>query len=53
MSRKVDLLVAGAGPVGMATAIYAARSGLDVVVCDPRLGDMDKACGEEWAFVMQ
>ena len=46
MSRKVDLLVAGAGPVGMATAIYAARSGLDVVVCAPRLGDMDKACGE-------
>jgi len=46
MSRKVDVLIAGAGPVGLATAIYAARSGLDVVVCDPRSGDMDKACGE-------
>jgi flavin-dependent dehydrogenase len=46
MSRKVDVLVAGAGPVGLATAIHAARSGLEVVVCDPRSGDMDKACGE-------
>ena len=46
MSRKIDVLVAGAGPVGLATAIYAAKSGLEVVVCDPRSGDMDKACGE-------
>jgi len=46
MSKKVDLLVAGAGPVGLVTAIHAARSGLDVVVSDPRSGDMDKACGE-------
>ena len=27
-----DLLVAGGGPVGLATALYAARSGLDVTV---------------------
>jgi flavin-dependent dehydrogenase len=46
MSKKVDLLVAGAGPVGLVTAIHAARSGLEVVVSDPRSGDMDKACGE-------
>ena len=46
MSRKIDVLVAGAGPVGLATAIHAAKSGLEVVVCDPRSGDMDKACGE-------
>lgn len=46
MSRQVDLLVAGAGPVGLATAIHAARAGLEVVVCDPRSGDLDKACGE-------
>ncbi len=46
MSRQVDVLVAGAGPVGLATAIHAARAGLEVVVCDPRSGDLDKACGE-------
>ncbi len=46
MNRKIDVLVAGAGPVGLATAIYAAKSGLEVVVADPRSGDMDKACGE-------
>lgn len=46
MRSKVDLLVAGAGPVGLATAIHAAKAGLEVLVCDPRSGDLDKACGE-------
>ncbi len=41
-----DLLVAGGGPIGLATALYAARSGLDVAVCEPRVGSIDKACGE-------
>lgn len=41
-----DLLVAGGGPVGLATALYAARSGLDVTVREPRTGVIDKACGE-------
>ncbi|MGI3784222.1 MAG: NAD(P)/FAD-dependent oxidoreductase [Janthinobacterium lividum] len=41
-----DLLVAGGGPVGLATALYAARSGLDVGVREPRTGVIDKACGE-------
>lgn len=41
-----DLLVAGGGPVGLATALYAARAGLDVGVCEPRIGVIDKACGE-------
>ena len=41
-----DLLVAGGGPVGLATALYAARAGLDVAVREPRSGPVDKACGE-------
>ncbi|WP_404386686.1 NAD(P)/FAD-dependent oxidoreductase [Knoellia locipacati] len=41
-----DLLVAGGGPVGLATALYAVRSGLDVTVREPRAGTIDKACGE-------
>ncbi|TDU87357.1 flavin-dependent dehydrogenase [Kribbella voronezhensis] len=42
----IDLLVAGAGPAGAATAIRAALAGLSVVVVEPRRGPIDKACGE-------
>ena len=42
----IDLLVVGAGPVGLATAVGAALAGLDVVVVEPRGGPIDKACGE-------
>ena len=42
----IDLLVAGGGPAGLATAIHAARAGLDVVVIERRDGPVDKACGE-------
>ncbi|MEJ1110935.1 MULTISPECIES: NAD(P)/FAD-dependent oxidoreductase [unclassified Kribbella] len=42
----IDLLVAGAGPAGAATAIRAAMSGLSVVVVEPRAAPIDKACGE-------
>lgn len=41
-----DLLVVGGGPVGLATALYAARAGLDVEVREKRAGVIDKACGE-------
>ncbi len=41
-----DLAVVGGGPVGLATALYAAQAGLDVVVLEPRAGTIDKACGE-------
>ncbi len=41
-----DLLVAGGGPVGLATALYADRAGLSVAVVEPRAQPVDKACGE-------
>ena len=42
----IDILVAGGGPAGLATAMYAAKAGLKVVVVESRTGPIDKACGE-------
>lgn len=41
-----DLVVAGGGPVGLASAIRARLAGLSVVLVEPRSGPIDKACGE-------
>ncbi|MFI5708704.1 NAD(P)/FAD-dependent oxidoreductase [Kribbella sp. NPDC051620] len=46
----IDLLVAGAGPAGAATAIRAALAGLSVAVVEPRPTPIDKACGEGISF---
>lgn len=46
MSGGHDLLIAGGGPAGLATALYAARAGLDTVIAEPRRAPVDKACGE-------
>lgn len=42
----IDLLVAGGGPAGLATALHARRAGMRVVVVEPREAPIDKACGE-------
>ncbi len=41
-----DIVIAGGGPAGLATAIRARLAGLDVVVLDPGAPPIDKACGE-------
>jgi flavin-dependent dehydrogenase len=42
----IDVLIAGGGPAGLATAIRCALAGLEVTVAEPRDGPIDKACGE-------
>lgn len=41
-----DLLVVGGGPGGLAAALHARSVGLSVVVAEPRVTPIDKACGE-------
>ena len=42
----IDVLVAGGGPIGLATAVRCALAGLSVTVVEPRPAPVDKACGE-------
>ncbi|MDH4038246.1 MAG: NAD(P)/FAD-dependent oxidoreductase [Candidatus Krumholzibacteria bacterium] len=44
--RSCDIAVVGAGPAGSATALYAARAGLDVVLLDRHTFPRDKICGD-------
>ncbi|GAA3030416.1 NAD(P)/FAD-dependent oxidoreductase [Streptosporangium longisporum] len=42
----IDVLIAGGGPAGLATAIHATMAGMEAVVVEPRPVPVDKACGE-------
>jgi len=42
----LDVAVVGGGPVGLGAALYARQAGLDVAIFEPRIGAIDKACGE-------
>jgi menaquinone-9 beta-reductase len=46
MEQKVDVLVIGGGPAGLAAAIAARMQGLEVMVADGAKPPIDKACGE-------
>jgi geranylgeranyl reductase family protein len=46
MAERVDLIVVGAGPGGSATAYYAARAGLEVLLLDRQEFPRDKPCGD-------
>ena len=46
MEQKVDVLVIGGGPAGLAAAIAASMQGLEVIVADGAKLPIDKACGE-------
>lgn len=41
-----DVLIAGGGPIGLATALELQARGLTAIVIEPRAGTIDKACGE-------
>ncbi len=45
-SISTDLVVAGAGPAGVAAAVTAAHAGLQVVLCDKAVFPRDKTCGD-------
>src|SRR4051794_41762649 len=44
--EHTDVLVVGAGPAGSATAAWAARLGMDVLLTDAAVFPRDKTCGD-------
>jgi geranylgeranyl reductase family protein len=46
MAQRADVIVVGAGPAGSATAYYAARAGLEVLLLDRQGFPRDKPCGD-------
>ena len=44
--QKTDAFIVGGGPIGLATAIALRARGFSVMVADPALPPIDKACGE-------
>src|SRR5918997_2506864 len=46
MAERADLIVVGAGPSGAATAYYAVRAGLKVLLLDRQWFPRDKPCGD-------
>ena len=46
MAERADAIVVGAGPGGAATAYYAARAGLSVLLLDRQSFPRDKTCGD-------
>jgi flavin-dependent dehydrogenase len=46
VAENADVLIVGAGPAGLATAIAARLKGLSVTVADARRPPIEKACGE-------
>jgi len=46
VSLNLDVLIAGAGPAGLATALAVRLAGMSLMVLDRRRPPLDKACGE-------
>src|ERR687889_546330 len=46
VAERADLIVVGAGPSGAATAYYAVRAGLEVLLLDRQDFPRDKPCGD-------
>lgn len=44
--ERTDAFIVGGGPIGLATAIALRARGFSVMVADPALPRIDKACGE-------